>query len=190
MLGFASRSSNTWLTFQAKNNIRSSPASTALAQVSHRSHNARTANRHLWRKEWRIKAIFLMHVFLRYKWSLTKFPHHCYCGKAFIDDHAMVCPTGEFPTIRPNEIRDLTASLLTEVCYNVTIEPCLWPLNGVSFSHRALPMLRMVLMLMLRQGISGRLTRMPFFVVRVFYPNASSYHSGSLSSLYRKHEQS
>ena len=34
-------------TFQAKNNIRSIRASTALVQVSHQSHNMRTANRHL-----------------------------------------------------------------------------------------------------------------------------------------------
>ena len=50
--------------------------------------------------------------FLRYKWTLPNFRHHFHCGKAFIVDHAMVCPTGEFPTIHPNEIRDLTASLL------------------------------------------------------------------------------
>ena len=34
-------------TFQAKNNLKSAPAITALAQVLHRSHNARTTNRHL-----------------------------------------------------------------------------------------------------------------------------------------------
>jgi len=47
----------------------------------------------------------------------------------------MVCPTGGFPTIRHNEIRDLTAALLTEVCHDVAIEPCLQPLNGENFSH-------------------------------------------------------
>ena len=36
-----------WATFQAKNNVRSTSASIALAQVSHRSHNTHTANRHL-----------------------------------------------------------------------------------------------------------------------------------------------
>ncbi len=30
---------------------------------------------------------------------------------------------GGFPTIRHNEIRDITASLLTEVCHNVATEP-------------------------------------------------------------------
>ena len=34
-------------TFQVKNNLRSTPASTALAQVLHRSHSSLTANHHL-----------------------------------------------------------------------------------------------------------------------------------------------
>ena len=36
-----------WVTFQAKNNIRSTPASTTLTQVSHWSHNTHIANCHL-----------------------------------------------------------------------------------------------------------------------------------------------
>ncbi len=35
----------------------------------------------------------------------------------------MICHMGGFPTIRHNEIRDITASLLTEVCHNVATEP-------------------------------------------------------------------
>ena len=38
MLPFAFSSLNVWLTFQAKNNARSSPASTTLAQVLHKVH--------------------------------------------------------------------------------------------------------------------------------------------------------
>jgi len=40
-------SSNIWLTFQAKNIARSTHACTTVTQVSHRSHNAHTATRHL-----------------------------------------------------------------------------------------------------------------------------------------------
>ena len=36
-----------WTTFQTKSNIRSTPASSALTLVSHRSHNTLTENRHL-----------------------------------------------------------------------------------------------------------------------------------------------
>ena len=70
---------------------------------------------------------------LHYGWTLSNTPRLCNCGKAFTIDHAMVCHMGGFPTIRHNEIRDLTASLLTEVCSNVAIEPHLQPLSGETF---------------------------------------------------------
>ena len=34
------------------------------------------------------------------------------CDKSFNVDHAMICPKGGFPTLRHNEIRDITADLL------------------------------------------------------------------------------
>ena len=37
----------------------------------------------------------------------------------------MTCHLGGFPTVRYKDIRDFTASLLTEVCYNVATEPTL-----------------------------------------------------------------
>ena len=70
---------------------------------------------------------------LRYGWSLSNIPQTCNCGKPFSVDHAMVCHMGGFPTIRHNEIRDITASLLTEVCHNVATEPCLQSLSGETF---------------------------------------------------------
>jgi len=44
MLRFVS--SLCWATFQAKDNVRSAPASSALTLVSHQSHSAHSANRH------------------------------------------------------------------------------------------------------------------------------------------------
>ena len=41
-----------------------------------------------------------------------------------------MCSKGGFPTIRHNEVRDLTADLLTEVCYDVEVEPKLQELTG------------------------------------------------------------
>jgi len=38
-------------------------------------------------------------------------------------------PFGDFLTIRHNEFRDLTATLLTEVCHNVLTEPALQPIS-------------------------------------------------------------
>ena len=60
---------------------------------------------------------------LRYNWHLDSVPVSCVCGKPFSADHAMVCSFGGFPTIRHNELRDITAELLTEVCHNVAASP-------------------------------------------------------------------
>ena len=39
--------------------------------------------------------------------------------------------------MRQNEVRDITAMLLTEVCHGVTTELHLQPLSGESLSHRS-----------------------------------------------------
>ena len=49
----------------------------------------------------------------------------------------MVCPRGGFTIIRHNEVRDLLASQLTEVCRNVAVGPTLAPVSGEQFSSRS-----------------------------------------------------
>ena len=49
----------------------------------------------------------------------------------------MGCPCGGFPSIRHNELRDITAELLTEVCHSVGVEPTLQPLTGEQLSYRS-----------------------------------------------------
>jgi len=51
---------------------------------------------------------------------------HVY-GNSNTNEHALSCPTRAFPTIRHNDIRDLTAKLISEVCHNVSKEPSLQP---------------------------------------------------------------
>jgi len=48
------------------------------------------------------------------------------CGKSFSVEHAFSCPCGGFPSMRHNDICDLTAS---EVCCNVGVKPALQPLD-------------------------------------------------------------
>ncbi len=71
---------------------------------------------------------------LRYDWNPSQTPTNCACGKSFTIDHAFTCPRGGFPILRHNEIRDLTANLLTEVCHDVSVEPALQPLTGEMLS--------------------------------------------------------
>ena len=82
------------------------------------------------------KSAFHDALALRYGWKPNRTPQYCACSSAFSVEHALSCPKGGFPTIRHNEIRDLTASLLTEVCHEVSIEPDLQPISGEIF-HRA-----------------------------------------------------
>ena len=65
---------------------------------------------------------------LRYGWPPSETPSKC--GSNFSVEHALSCAKGGFPSIRHNEIRDLTATLLTEVCHDVCIEPGLQPISN------------------------------------------------------------
>ena len=94
---------------------------------------------------------------------------------------------GVFPTIRHNEIRDITASLLTEVCPNVAIEPPLQPLSGETFRLASANTDNGARLDIRARGFSN--TRQDaYFYVRVFHPNAPSNRSISLSAAYKKHE--
>ena len=73
------------------------------------------------------KGAFRDALALRYGWTPADMPSKCACGNNFSMEHAMSCAKGGFPSIRHNEIRDLTASLLTEVCHDVCTEPELQP---------------------------------------------------------------
>ena len=67
---------------------------------------------------------------LCFGWQVPKLPQTCMCGKSFTVQHAFSCPCGGFPSIRHNELCNLTAELLSEVCSDVGIEPALQPLDS------------------------------------------------------------
>ena len=48
----------------------------------------------------------------------------------------MSCHKGGLPTLRHNEVRDITAEMIKEVCTNVEIEPRLQPLDGETLPLR------------------------------------------------------
>ena len=71
---------------------------------------------------------------LRYNWPLRYLPSHCVCGQALNVEHALSCAVGGLPSQRHNHIRDLMATLLSEVASNVGVEPRLLPLSGEALS--------------------------------------------------------
>ena len=74
---------------------------------------------------------------LRYGWTLEEVLVECVCGISFTLEYALSCQRGRFPTWRHNEVCDLTAFLLSEVCANVTAEPVLQELTGESLHGAA-----------------------------------------------------
>ena len=80
------------------------------------------------------KSAFRDALCLRYGWLPSRTPINCDCGTQFSVEHALSYPKGGFPSIRHNEIRDLTANLLSEVCNDVCTEPHLQPITGEHLS--------------------------------------------------------
>ena len=72
---------------------------------------------------------------IRYGYHLTCLPEKCACGAHFDLQHSLSCKKGGFVSLRHNMIRDVTASLLDEVCHDVRVEPQLFPVTGKSFNE-------------------------------------------------------
>ena len=64
---------------------------------------------------------------------VTRVTTHCACGSSNDLQHSLSCHKGGFIIDRHNELRDITADIVSERCNNVTIEPTLAPLTGETF---------------------------------------------------------
>ena len=111
----------------------------------------------------------------------------CLCGSSFSIDHVMTCKRGGFTILRHNEIRDMTAKLLSEVCHNVAMELSLQPLSGETFTHRSANVSAEARLDIKARGFWNS-TQDAYFDVRVFHPNATCYRSRDLAAVYKQHE--
>ena len=59
------------------------------------------------------------------------------CGANFTLEHVLSCPHGGSPSIHHNEIRDITANLLTEFCNDVCVEQDLQEVTTEELSGRS-----------------------------------------------------
>ena len=134
------------------------------------------------------KGSFRDAICLSYGWKPSRLPTHCVCGCNFSVEHAFSCPSGALPSIRHDDIRDLTARLLTEVCPNVAVEPELQPLTGETLSNRTSNYEDGAHLDVSAQGFWGDRHDRAFFDVRVFNPLAPSNCKSSLTATYRRHE--
>ena len=135
------------------------------------------------------KSAFHDALALRYGWIPSKLPSKCDCGNSFSVEHALSCARGGFPTIRHNEIRDLTANLLTEVCNDVCIEPDLQAVTTEHLTGATANSQDGARLDISANGVWGGRFEKTYFDVRVFNPHAPSNKNMVPSACYRKHER-
>ena len=75
-------------------------------------------------------------VRLHYGWEIANLPTFSPCGSKFDIQHGMSFKKGGFLSIRHNDLRDLTARILSEVCKDTEIESKLLPLSGENLNGR------------------------------------------------------
>ena len=135
------------------------------------------------------KAAFRDSLALQYGWRPNDLPSECICGKSLSEYHALSCRRSGLPTLRHNELRDLTASLLSEVCTNVAVEPPLQELSGEELSGATANRESGARLDIIADGFWGLSRERTYFDVRVFNPYAISNRQSSLSTTYRTHER-
>ena len=116
------------------------------------------------------KSAFWDALALRYDWIPSHLPSSCACGTCFSVEHALSSPKGGFPSLRHNEIRDMTANLLTEICSDVCVEPQLQPLSGESLNNCTANTDDHVCLDIAANGLWGGRYERTFMDVHVFNP--------------------
>ena len=123
---------------------------------------------------------------LRYRWTPKYLPSLCPCGKRFDVNHAMSCMKGGFIYRRHDDVRDMLANLLKDVCHDVQVEPHLQSLTGEALTGGANLSDEARLDVSVR-GFWQRGQR-AFYDVRVFNPFAKSYLNQKLDTAFRSNE--
>ena len=90
--------------------------------------------------------------------------------------------------MRHNEIRDITAEVLPEVCHGVGKEPHLQPVTEELLSHRTANREDGARLDIVAEDFWGRDRTRAFFDVRVFNALAQTYQNTSMAQCYRRNE--
>ena len=96
----------------------------------------------------------------------------CACSSKYDFQHSMSCKKGGLVSIRHNDICDLTAYILREVCNDVEVEAKLMPLTGEQLQQRS-AITRDESKLNIRGRNIWVRDQEAFLDIRVFDPNAN-----------------
>ena len=72
-------------------------------------------------------------IALRYTWEAKNTQAICPCGKEFSLTHVLHCAKGKYKHLQHNEIKDVFANLMDDVCHDVQMERKLQPPDGEIF---------------------------------------------------------
>ena len=100
--------------------------------------------------------------------------------------NALSCRKGGYPSIRHNEIRNLTAKVLTEVCNDVLLEPPLQPLTGERFPGASVNTSEGAHLDISFDGFWGGKFEKTFVDIRVFNPHAPGGMAGECNMFYKR----
>ena len=100
----------------------------------------------------------------------------------------MSCKKRGFVSIRRNDLRDLTANILSEVCKDIEIEPKLTPLTGEELGNRTANTTNEARLDIRARGVWERVQQV-FLDLRVFDSNACRYLNKSLQQCHLINEQ-
>ncbi|KAG0728313.1 hypothetical protein GWK47_032746 [Chionoecetes opilio] len=127
-------------------------------------------------------------VALRYGWPVEGIPNTCACGSPNDVNHTMTCKKGGFVCIRHDEVRDVTASMLREVCRYVSTEPTLLPLDDEHMRYRTANTANEARVDISARGFWTRGQR-AFMDFRIFDPMAACHQELSLETAHQRNEQ-
>ena len=134
------------------------------------------------------KQEFVDAIALRYGWPVEGLPNTCACGSPNNVNHTMTCKKGGFVCIRHDEVRDLTANMLREVCHDVSTEPTLLPLEGEHLRYRTANTTNEARVDISARGFWTR-GQKAFMDIRIFDPMAACHRELSLEAAHQRNEQ-
>ena len=126
-------------------------------------------------------------IALRYTWEAKNTPAICPGGKEFSITHALHCAKSGYTHLRDNEIKDVFANLMDDVCHDVQIEPKLQSLDGEIFSSNSTTTDDDARLEIKANGLWGSRFNLTFFDVKIFNPHAKSCPK-TIKDTYKYHE--
>ena len=123
---------------------------------------------------------------LRYGWIPSRIPLFCEADPPLW--WSMLSHARGEDSLRDNQIWDVTANLLTEVCNDIRTEPDLQPLTGETMTRSTANTADGARLDIAVNGFWGGRYERTFLDVRVFNSHAPTNRNTSISNCYTKHE--